>query len=132
MTAFDDDHRWLSAAIALAERGRGTTDANPSVGCIIVAQGIVVGRGWTQPGGRPHAEAMALAAAGNAAHGATAYVSLEPCAHESPRGDACADTLISAGVARVVGALTDPDPRTAGKGYDRLAVAGIKVDRDCL
>lgn len=75
---------------------------------------------------------MALAAAGNAARGATAYVSLEPCAHESPRGDACADTLISAGVNRVVGALTDPDPRTAGKGYDRLAVAGIKVDRDCL
>lgn len=108
------------------------TGTNPSVGCILVSNGIVVGRGWTQPGGRPHAEAVALAAAGGAARGATAYVSLEPCAHESARGPACADSLITAGIARLVGGLTDPDPRTAGKGYERLAHAGIKVDRDAL
>ncbi|MEH3107489.1 MAG: bifunctional diaminohydroxyphosphoribosylaminopyrimidine deaminase/5-amino-6-(5-phosphoribosylamino)uracil reductase RibD [Sphingomonas fennica] len=120
-----DDARWMAAAAALGQRGRGRTAPNPPVGCVIVSAGRVVGRGWTQPGGRPHAEAMALAQAGPAARGATAYVTLEPCAHVSPRGPACADLLIAAGVARVVAALRDPDPRTDGRGLARLAAAGI-------
>nr|WP_295659732.1 bifunctional diaminohydroxyphosphoribosylaminopyrimidine deaminase/5-amino-6-(5-phosphoribosylamino)uracil reductase RibD [Polymorphobacter sp.] len=123
-----DDARWLGAALALAERGVGRTSPNPSVGCVIVADDRVVGRGWTQPGGRPHAEAMALAAAGDAARGATAYVTLEPCAHVSARGPACSDSLIAAGIARVVASGIDPDPRTAGAGIARLRAAGITVD----
>ena len=122
-----DDHRWMGAALALAERGRGRTAPNPSVGCVIVRDGRVVGRGWTQPGGRPHAEAMALAQAGEAARGATAYVTLEPCAHQSPRGPACADLLVAAGVARTVVALGDPDARTDGAGLAQLAAAGVAV-----
>lgn len=117
----------MAAAVALAARGAGRTTPNPNVGCIVVQNGRVVGRGWTQPGGRPHAEAMALAAAGGAARGATVYVTLEPCAHASTRGTACADALIEAGVGRVVAALTDPDARTAGAGFDRLRSAGIGV-----
>lgn len=117
----------MAAALALSERGRGRTAPNPNVGCILVRAGRVVGRGWTQPGGRPHAEAMALAQAGDAARGATAYVTLEPCAHASPRGPACADLLIAAGVAEVVAALRDPDPRTDGLGLERLRMAGIAV-----
>lgn len=117
----------MAAALALSERGRGRTAPNPNVGCILVRAGRVVGRGWTQPGGRPHAEAMALAHAGDAARGATAYVTLEPCAHASPRGPACADLLIAAGVAEVVVALRDPDPRTDGLGLERLRAAGIAV-----
>ncbi|WP_294260599.1 bifunctional diaminohydroxyphosphoribosylaminopyrimidine deaminase/5-amino-6-(5-phosphoribosylamino)uracil reductase RibD [uncultured Sphingomonas sp.] len=120
-----DDERWMGAALALAARGVGRTAPNPSVGCVIAKDGRVVGRGWTQPGGRPHAEAMALAQAGDAARSATAYVTLEPCAHESARGPACADLLAAAGVARVVAALRDPDPRTDGAGLARLAAAGI-------
>ncbi|BCA63215.1 bifunctional diaminohydroxyphosphoribosylaminopyrimidine deaminase/5-amino-6-(5-phosphoribosylamino)uracil reductase [Sphingomonas sp. HMP9] len=92
---------------------------------MIVRDGRVVGRGWTQPGGRPHAEAMALAEAGTNARGATAYVTLEPCAHRSTRGPACSDLLIEAGVARVVAALEDPDARTAGQGFSRLREAGL-------
>ncbi|MDO9487324.1 MAG: bifunctional diaminohydroxyphosphoribosylaminopyrimidine deaminase/5-amino-6-(5-phosphoribosylamino)uracil reductase RibD [Sphingomonadaceae bacterium] len=122
-----DDERWIDAALALAGRGIGRTSPNPSVGCLIVKQGRVIGRGWTQPGGRPHAEAMALAQAGDAAHGATAYVTLEPCAHVSARGPACADGLVAAGVSRVVAAMVDPDARTAGQGFDRLRAAGIEV-----
>ena len=125
--AAPDDARWMAAAVALSERGRGRTSPNPNVGCVIVRDGKVVGRGWTQPGGRPHAEAMALAEAGAAAEGATAYVTLEPCAHQSPRGPACADLLVAARPARVVAALTDPDPRTAGQGFARLRAAGIAV-----
>lgn len=102
------------------------------MGCIIVKHGRVIGRGWTQPGGRPHAEAAALEQAGSEAAGATIYVSLEPCAHQSPRGPACADVLVAAKPSRVVAALTDPDPRTAGKGFDRLEAAGIAVERDAL
>ncbi|MHA6718460.1 bifunctional diaminohydroxyphosphoribosylaminopyrimidine deaminase/5-amino-6-(5-phosphoribosylamino)uracil reductase RibD [Sphingomonas sp. RS6] len=117
----------MDAALALAGRGRGRTAPNPNVGCVIVRDGIVVGRGWTQPGGRPHAEAMALAQAGEAARGATVYVTLEPCAHVSPRGPACVDLLIAAGVGAVVVAMRDPDPRTDGKGLARLAEAGIAV-----
>ena len=119
----------MGAALALAERGRGRTAPNPNVGCVIVADGRVVGRGWTQAGGRPHAEAMALAEAGMKARGATAYVTLEPCAHQSPRGPACSDLLIESGVARVVAALEDPDARTAGQGFARLQAAGITVTR---
>ena len=117
----------MGAALALASRGIGTTFPNPSVGCVIVGDGRVIGRGWTQPGGRPHAEAMALAQAGDAAKGATAYVTLEPCAHVSPRGPSCADSLIASGVARVVIAAHDPDPRTDGDGVARLRGAGISV-----
>lgn len=117
----------MGAALALAERGRGRTAPNPPVGCLIVAHGRVVGRGWTQPGGRPHAEAMALGQAGAATRGATCYVTLEPCAHESPRGPACADLLAVARPARVVVALGDPDPRTNGRGIARLRDAGIEV-----
>lgn len=117
----------MAATLALASRGRGRTAPNPNVGCVIVRGDRVVGRGWTQPGGRPHAEAMALAQAGGAARGATAYTTLEPCAHESRRGPACADLLVAAGVARVVTALVDPDPRTAGRGHRRLADAAVAV-----
>ena len=117
----------MAAALALAARGRGRTAPNPNVGCVIVRDGRVIARGWTQPGGRPHAEAMALAEAGEAARGATVYVTLEPCAHPSPRGPACSDLLVAAGPARVVAALTDPDPRTAGQGFARLRAAGIEV-----
>jgi diaminohydroxyphosphoribosylaminopyrimidine deaminase / 5-amino-6-(5-phosphoribosylamino)uracil reductase len=127
-----NDQRWMAAALALSQRGRGRTAPNPNVGCILVRDGAVVGRGWTQPGGRPHAEAMALAQAGDAARGATCHVTLEPCAHVSPRGPACADLLIAAGVARVVVALGDSDPRTHGQGIARLRAAGIEVTENVL
>lgn len=117
----------MASALALSERGRGRTAPNPNVGCVIVQGGRVVGRGWTQPGGRPHAEAMALRQAGEKSRGATAYATLEPCAHESARGPACSDSLIAAGVARVVIALGDPDPRTNGQGAARLRAAGIDM-----
>ena len=117
----------MAAAIALAERGAGRTGNNPPVGCVIVKDGLVIGRGWTQPGGRPHAEAAALDQAGATAVGATAYVTLEPCAHLSDRGPSCASLLINAGVAQVVVASADPDPRTAGKGFALLRGAGIDV-----
>jgi diaminohydroxyphosphoribosylaminopyrimidine deaminase/5-amino-6-(5-phosphoribosylamino)uracil reductase len=117
----------MGAALALAERTRGLTAPNPNVGCVIVRDGRVVGRGWTQPGGRPHAEAVALAQAGAAARAGTAYVTLEPCAHESPRGPACADLLVAAGVARIVVAMRDPDPRTDGAGLARLEAAGVST-----
>ena len=121
------DADWMAAAIALSRRGRPASAPNPNVGCLLVKDGRVVGRGWTQPGGRPHAEAVALAAAGDAARGATAYVTLEPCAHASPRGPACGDSLIAADIARVVIAMQDPDPRTDGAGIARLQTAGIEV-----
>ncbi|HEY1607048.1 MAG TPA: bifunctional diaminohydroxyphosphoribosylaminopyrimidine deaminase/5-amino-6-(5-phosphoribosylamino)uracil reductase RibD [Allosphingosinicella sp.] len=123
----NEDERWMGAAAALGGRGRGRTAPNPNVGCAIVKDGCVVGRGWTQPGGRPHAEQMALAEAGQAAAGATAYVTLEPCAHVSARGGACADALIQAGVRRVVAALRDPWPAVDGRGFERLRAAGIEV-----
>lgn len=121
------DARWMGAALTLASRGQRVTAPNPNVGCVIVADGHVVGRGWTQAGGRPHAEAMALDEAGAAARSATAYVTLEPCAHDSQRGPACADLLVQAGIARAVIAMHDPDPRTDGKGIARLRDAGIDV-----
>lgn len=122
----------MAAAIALASRGRGLSTPNPNVGCVLVRDGRVTGRGWTQVGGRPHAEGMALDQVGGAARGACAYVTLEPCAHESPRGMACADALIAAGVARVVAATLDPDPRTNGAGLARLNAAGIVVTHGVL
>lgn len=121
------DRRWMSAALALGRRGLGTTAPNPSVGCALVNDGRVVGRGWTQPGGRPHAETEALRRAGAEARGATAYVTLEPCAHRG-RTLPCADALIEAGIARVVTALDDPDNRVAGSGLKKLAAAGIAVE----
>jgi diaminohydroxyphosphoribosylaminopyrimidine deaminase/5-amino-6-(5-phosphoribosylamino)uracil reductase len=123
-----NDARWMDEAIALGERGRGRTAPNPNVGCVIVRDDMVIGRGWTQPGGRPHAEAVALAQAGEAAHGATVYATLEPCAHDSDRGPACASLLVEAKPARIVVALADPDPRTDGGGMKRLKSAGIAVD----
>ena len=96
--ASSDDARWLAAAASLAERARPLSRPNPAVGAIVVKDGKVVGRGWTQPGGRPHAEAVALAQAGEAARGATLYVTLEPCAHTSERGPACADLVVEAGL----------------------------------
>ena len=122
------DARYMTEAVRLGEAARGRSAPNPNVGCIIVsAKGEVVGRGSTAPGGRPHAEAVALEQAAAKAKGATVYVTLEPCAHESPRGPACADSLVKAKPARVVIALKDPDPRTSGKGIKRLRDAGIEV-----
>lgn len=118
-------------ALTLAERALGMVAPNPAVGCVIVRDGIVVGRGWTQRGGRPHAEVVALGQAGEAALGATAYVTLEPCAHigQTPP---CADALIDAGVARVVAAVEDPDPRVSGRGFVMLRAAGVIVETDVL
>ena len=118
----------MESAIALGERGRGRTAPNPNVGCVIVKDEVVVGRGWTPPGGRPHAEAMALEQAGASAAGADVYVTLEPCAHRDGRGPACADLLVAAGPARVVIAAGDPDPRTNGAGIASLREAGIAVE----
>lgn len=123
------DLRWLDAAARLARRGRPLARPNPAVGALIVsAAGRVVARGWTRPGGRPHAEAVALESAGAAASGATLYVSLEPCAHRSERGPACADLVAASGLARVVIGCPDPDPRTAGAGIARIRAAEIAAD----
>ncbi|MES2135572.1 MAG: bifunctional diaminohydroxyphosphoribosylaminopyrimidine deaminase/5-amino-6-(5-phosphoribosylamino)uracil reductase RibD [Pseudomonadota bacterium] len=118
----------MAEALRLGEEARGRSAPNPNVGCVIVtASGKVVGRGATAAGGRPHAEAIALDQAGKRARGATVYVTLEPCAHDSPRGPACTDLLLKAKPARVMIALKDPDPRTSGKGIKRLRAAGIEV-----
>ncbi len=117
----------MRAALALATRALGSAWPNPAVGCVIVRDGRVVGRGCTAEGGRPHAEAVALAMAGERAAGATAYVTLEPCAHQGRAGP-CADALVAAGIARVVAAIGDPDPRTAGEGFARLKEAGVAVE----
>ena len=120
----------MRAALALARRGLGKTWPNPAVGCVITrddGQGpYVIGRGWTQPGGRPHAETEALGQAGSLAPGATAYVTLEPCSHYGRTGP-CADALARAGIARVVGALRDPDPRVGGRGFEMLKRYGLSV-----
>lgn len=121
-----DDLRHMAHALRLARRGLGNVWPNPAVGCVILQGGRVVGRGWTQPGGRPHAERMALDQAGPLARGATAYVTLEPCAHHG-RTPPCAEGLAAAGVARVVSAMTDPDPRVAGRGHQILRDSGITV-----
>ena len=117
----------MAQAIALGDAARGSTAPNPNVGCVIVRDGAIVGRGATQPGGRPHAEAVALAEAGESARGATLYTSLEPCAHRSERGPTCASLAVESGIVRVVIAFQDPDPRTAGQGAAMLRDAGIDV-----
>lgn len=124
--ASDADIVHMRHALALARRGLGQVAPNPAVGCVIVREGRVIGRGWTQPGGRPHAETVALGAAGGLARGATAYVSLEPCAHHG-KTPPCADALVAAGISRLVYAVRDPDPRVDGGGHRRLAEAGIEV-----
>ena len=121
------DRRWLAACAVLASRARPLSAPNPGVAALIVKGGKVLGRGWTAPGGRPHAEAVALAAAGAGARDATLYVTLEPCAHRSPRGPACADLVAGAGLARVVIGCHDPDPRTDGNGTEALRAAGVQV-----
>lgn len=121
------DTDWLDAAARLAGRGRPVSRPNPAVGALVVRDGRVVGRGWTQNGGRPHAEAMALNEAGDKARGATLYVTLEPCAHQSVRGPSCTSLVIAAAPARVVIGCTDPDPRTAGSGIAAMRAAGIEV-----
>lgn len=130
--ATPDDLRHMRHALALASRALGRTASNPAVGCVIVSSdGRILGRGWTGDGGRPHAEAVALAQAGAGARGATAYVSLEPCAHHG-RTPPCAEALAKAGIARVVAAVEDPDPRVQGRGLARLREAGIDVLTNAL
>ena len=121
----------MAHALALGRRGMGRCWPNPAVGCVIVNKGRVVGRGWTQPGGRPHAEPVALKMAGTAARGATVYVTLEPCSHHG-KTPPCADALVAAGVSRVVAALRDDDPRVSGQGFARLRAADITVDTGVL
>jgi len=125
--ALQQDARFMALALALGRRGLGRTWPNPAVGAVIVKDGIIVGRGWTQPGGRPHAEIEALRRAGEAARGATLYVTLEPCSHYG-KSPPCADAIIAGGVSRVVSALEDPNPEVAGAGHARLRAAGIAVD----
>src|SRR5450755_742967 len=115
----NSDFSHLRHALTLASRALGIVAPNPAVGCVIVRDGHVTGRGWTQKGGRPHAETMALKQAGEAARGATAYVTLEPCAHHG-QTPPCANALVEAGIARVVASVEDPDPRVAGKGFAML------------
>lgn len=123
----NSDYRWMDYALRLGLRALGTTAENPNVGCVIVKNGQLLGVGWTQTGGRPHAETEALAMAGEAARGATAYVTLEPCAHHGRTGP-CAVALVKAGIARVVVAIEDPDPRVSGQGLAILRAAGVTVD----
>ncbi len=126
MTASADDYRWMARALVLAERGLFTTTPNPRVGCVIVRDERIIGEGWHVRAGEPHAEVHALAMAGAAARGATAYVTLEPCSHHG-RTPPCAEALVKAGVARVVAAMQDPNPLVAGRGLARLQEAGIEV-----
>ena len=121
------DHRFMELALMLGRRGQGRTWPNPDVGPVVVKDGVIVGRGWTQPGGRPHAESEALTRAGEATVGATLYVTLEPCSHVG-KTPACADTAIACGITRVVSAIEDPNPEVAGQGHARLRSAGITVD----
>jgi diaminohydroxyphosphoribosylaminopyrimidine deaminase/5-amino-6-(5-phosphoribosylamino)uracil reductase len=123
----DADRRFMQLALTLGRRGLGRTWPNPAVGAVVVKDGVIVGRGWTQPGGRPHAEPEALRRAGEAARGATLYVTLEPCSHYG-KSPPCADAIIAAGIARVVAAIEDPNPEVAGKGHAKLRAAGITVD----
>ncbi len=125
------DRRYMAMALGLGRRGQGRCWPNPAVGCVIVRDGRVVGRGWTQPGGRPHAEVVALAQAAEAARGATAYVTLEPCAHHG-QTPPCAEALVAAGITRVVAALEDVDPRVSGQGFAILRDAGIEVTTGVL
>jgi diaminohydroxyphosphoribosylaminopyrimidine deaminase/5-amino-6-(5-phosphoribosylamino)uracil reductase len=121
------DQRHMQLALALGRRGQGRTWPNPAVGAVVVKDGIIVGRGWTQPGGRPHAEPEALRRAGEAARDATLYVTLEPCSHFG-KSPPCVDAVIASGISRVVSAVEDPNPEVAGKGHAKLRAAGITVD----
>src|ERR1700685_4523210 len=121
------DRRFMALALALGRRGLGRTHPNPAVGVVVVKDGVIIGRGWTQPGGRPHAEPVALAQAGGAARGATLYVTLEPCSHVG-KSPPCADAVIAAGIKRVVSAIEDPNPEVAGQGHAKLRNGGIPVD----
>jgi diaminohydroxyphosphoribosylaminopyrimidine deaminase / 5-amino-6-(5-phosphoribosylamino)uracil reductase len=121
------DARFMQLALWLGRRGQGRTWPNPAVGAVVVKDGVIVGRGWTQPGGRPHAEPEALRRAGEAARGATLYVTLEPCSHFG-KSPPCVDAVIASGIARVVSAIEDPNPEVAGQGHARLRAAGIAVD----
>src|ERR1700754_2908332 len=123
----EQDVRYMRLALALGRRGLGRTWPNPAVGAVVVKDGVIVGRGWTQPGGRPHAETEALKRAGRAAQGATMYVTLEPCSHHG-KTPPCVDAIIKAGIARVVSALEDVNPEVAGKGYAKLRERGIVVE----
>src|SRR5437868_5612827 len=124
-----DDERYMRLAFALGRRNLGYTWPNPAVGALIVKDGIILGRGWTQQGGRPHAEVEALRRAKKAAQGATMYVTLEPCSHQG-KTPPCADAIIRAGIARVVSALEDPNPEVAGQGHEKLRAKGVAVDID--
>ncbi len=126
-SAREDDERWMAAALRFGRRGLGLTAPNPSVAALIMREGRLVGRGVTAPGGRPHAERIALVEAGEAARGATIYVTLEPCSHQGVTPP-CAEAIIAAGVARVVASLEDPNPRVAGQGFAMLRAAEIAVD----
>jgi diaminohydroxyphosphoribosylaminopyrimidine deaminase / 5-amino-6-(5-phosphoribosylamino)uracil reductase len=121
------DRRFMQLALSLGRRGLGRTWPNPAVGAVVVRDGVIVGRGWTQPGGRPHAEPEALGRAGEAARGATLYVTLEPCSHFG-KSPPCVDAVIASGISRVVSAIEDPNPEVAGKGHAKLRAAGIAVD----
>src|SRR5437868_13219259 len=123
----DADQRFMALALTLGRRGFGNAWPNPAVGAVVVKDGVVVGRGWTQPGGRPHAEVEALRRAGEAARGATLYVTLEPCSHVGKKTPPCVDAVVAAGIARVVSAIEDPTPEVAGRGHARLRAAGISV-----
>ncbi len=121
------DRRFMRLALTLGRHGLGRTAPNPAVGAVIVKDGVIVGRGWTQAGGRPHAEPQALARAGEAARGATLYVTLEPCSHVG-KSPPCADAIVAAGISRVVSAIEDPNPEVAGQGHAKLRAAGVAVD----
>lgn len=125
------DHVMMERALQLAERGRFTTKPNPMVGCVLTRDEEIVGEGWHARAGGPHAEIVALQAVGDAAHGATAYVTLEPCAHTGRTGP-CANALIDAGVTRVVAAMRDPFPQVAGAGFEKLRAAGVRVDEGLM
>lgn len=125
------DQQWMARALELARRGECGTDPNPRIGCVLVRDGVVVGEGWHERAGTPHAEVHALRAAGENARGATCYVNLEPCAHHGRTGP-CADALVAAGVSRVVAAVGDPNPLVAGNGFARLESAGIEVESGVL
>jgi diaminohydroxyphosphoribosylaminopyrimidine deaminase / 5-amino-6-(5-phosphoribosylamino)uracil reductase len=125
--AKDADRRFMQLALALGRRGLGRTSPNPAVGAVVVKDGVIIGRGWTQQGGRPHAEPEALKRAGEGARGATLYVTLEPCSHFG-KSPPCADAIIAAGISRVVASIEDPNPEVAGQGFAKLRAAGIAVD----